>query len=369
MIDKLDLRVPEFTAPGPLLERPVMELKRSGHHPLFRPSKYYQYVCDLREPFDLDAVVHLNYRYGRENHKIEIINAGKKTLDEMGRIVRELFLVDPDSLQVMRIDVAADVPGISVSWFKDHGYVSRKRFSSRIEKSHEFELQFVAMSNATSQTLYAGKRPNLMRIYDKLGEWRVQWSKLVRHCARHNAGMTGMDLTEEQRYFGQLVAPTFAEYCMAQNYDIRAANILTRVERQIGGRVPLEFATMGVLRHAHELSPFTGLHLRPDTAPDWYLNPAKGVSIRDHYAAIGLDVVQQALGSYQNAKQFTYQHAKGNGKRILDSLTERRPNSRTSLSQEQLHDLYRESTRPQTLPCSSRGVYLTPTYDKAIQTA
>ena len=113
MLDKLDLRVSEFAPPGPILAGPLEELKRHPI-PLFRPSKYYQYVSDLREQFDIDAVVHLYLRYGRPNHKIEIIDAGEKTLEDMARIVTLLFDVDPWTLGVMRTDLAADIEGVSV---------------------------------------------------------------------------------------------------------------------------------------------------------------------------------------------------------------------------------------------------------------
>jgi len=176
VIDKLDLRIPEFAPPGSVLASPVEELKRHPV-PFFRTSKHYQYVCDLREQFDIDAVVHLYLRHGRPNHKIEIIDAGEKTLAEIAGIVTQLFVVDPWTLEVMRTDLAADIEGVSVPWFKDHSYVDRKQFSSRIEKSYGKELQFIVMGSAVAQTIYAGKRPCLIRIYDKLAEWRGRMAK------------------------------------------------------------------------------------------------------------------------------------------------------------------------------------------------
>jgi len=161
VIDKLDVRIPEFTLPGPALADPIKQLKRCIVPP-FRPSRYYQYVCDLREPFDIDAVVHLNFRFGRETHKVEIIDAGEKTLDEMAGIINRLFEIDPWTLKVMRTDLTADVAGVPVPWFKDHAYVNRKQFSSRIEKSFESELQFVAMGSGVAQTIYAGKKAELV---------------------------------------------------------------------------------------------------------------------------------------------------------------------------------------------------------------
>jgi len=119
VIDKADVRVSEFALPGPVLAGPLEELKKHPV-PLFRSSRFYQYVCDLREPFGIDAVVHLYLRHGRPNHKVEIIDAGEKTVQEMADIIRQLFDVDPWTLQLMRADLATDLEGVSVPWFKNN---------------------------------------------------------------------------------------------------------------------------------------------------------------------------------------------------------------------------------------------------------
>jgi len=63
----------------------------------------------------------------------------------MADILVQLFQVDPWSLSLMRVDLAVDVEGVPVPWFRDHAYVNRKQFSSRIEKSHDSEVEFVGM--------------------------------------------------------------------------------------------------------------------------------------------------------------------------------------------------------------------------------
>ena len=136
MIDKTDFRIPEFALPGPVLEKSLAQLKREPV-PIFRSSRFYQNVCDLRDHFGVDAVIHLSLRFGRPNHKVEIIDAGEKTVEQIADILLSLFDVDPWSLELMRVDLAADVDDVPVSWFQDHAYVNRKQYSSRIEKSFE----------------------------------------------------------------------------------------------------------------------------------------------------------------------------------------------------------------------------------------
>jgi hypothetical protein len=363
VIDKVDLRVPEFALPGPILAGPLEELKR---HPvaLFRPSKHYQYVCDLRDSFGIDAVVHLYLRHGRPNHKVEIIDAGEKTLLEIADIITQLFDVDPWSLEVMRTDLAADLEGVSVPWFRNHAYVNRKQFSSRIEKSFENELQFVGMGSAVAQTLYAGKRPCLIRIYNKLAEWRMQLRKMEIQYRRFNNRMEGLEMSEEQRYYGRLMAPTFAEYCEARGYQLREGSVLTRLERQIGGnRIPPEVATLGDLRYAHEFRPFSGVHIVGSEPVQNFDSPPMEVPFRNWLAAIGFETVKVQLGSEQLARSLVLKHGKGNGKRILKSLTEAAPAQRQLLTMEEIQESFRRSTLLQTSPSSQRGVHLSPTYD------
>lgn len=369
MIDKLDVRIPANAAPGPVLVEPFEELKK-GLPPPFRASKYYQCVCDLRAYFDIDAVVHLRLRFGQPNHKVEIIDAGEKTVEEMAEIIMKLFEVDPSSLGLMRVDLAADLGGVPVRWFQDHAYVNRKQFSSRIEKSFEQEVQFVGMGTAQAQTIYAGKRPHLIRIYDKLAEWRMQLQKQEIKSMRHNALMEGMELTAEQRYYGALVPPTFKEYCRSRGYDYQPGNVLTRVERQIGGnRLPPALATFNDLRYAHELTPFDGLRIVAADKGQIIDSPPEKVPVRDWLAALGFEALKEQFGSVQFARSFVLKHANGNGKRILKSLAECCPMTRQPLTIEKIQESFERSTLLQTSPPGGQGVHLTPTYERTRQTA
>ncbi len=369
MIDKVDVRIPEFASPGPALAEAFEGLRK---HPVppFRPSRHYQYVCDLRDDFDVDAVVHLFLRHGRPTHKVEIIDAGDRTVEDMADIIAKLFVVDPLALGLMRVDLAADLDGVPVPWFKDHAYVSRKQFSSRIEKSFEQELEFVGMGTAQAQTLYAGKRPSLMRIYDKLAEWRMQLRKLEKEYRRFNALMEGMDMTAEQRYYGVLIPPTFTEYCRARGYDYQTGNILTRIESQIGGnRLPPELATFNDLRYAHELTPFDGLQIVGSDRAHLIDSPPEEVPVRNWLAALGFEALKEHLGSAQFARSFVLKHGKGNGKRILQSLAECCPVRPRTLTTEEIQESFKQSTLLQTSHLDRQGVHLSPTYEHSEQIA
>jgi hypothetical protein len=351
VIDKVEVRVSDFALPGPALAEPMSRLKEYPIPP-FQSAKHYKYSADLRKDFNIDAVVHLNCRHGRHTHKVEILSTGKKTLEEMAVIIRQLFDVDPWSLELMRVDLAADIEDVPVSWFLDNAYVSRKRFSSRIEKSRETELQFISMGTATAETFYAGKRPVLIRIYNKLGEWRAQFRKLECDCQRFNARMESMELTPEQKHYGMRVPPTWEQFCAWQGYEYREGAILTRIESQIGGtrRLPYGLRTFGDLRYSSDLEPFKALRI---IAPKPVLNvdaPPEGVSVRNWLAVLGFEALQQSHGSLQIARSIVIKHGQGNGSRILDSLSGFSRLPRPPLTLEEIQRCFRETTLKQTVP-------------------
>ena len=363
MIDKVDVRIYEFASYGPALTLFIDKKNECPMHP-FRSSKYYEYSANLTD-FGIDAIVHLNCRFGRHRHKVEIVHAGRKSLEEMVDIIQALFDVDPWSVELMRVDFAADIEDVPVSWFRDNAYFSRKRYSSRIEKSHEQELCFVVMSTATAETIYAGKRPVLIRIYNKLGEWRVKFRKLECDYERFNSRMRGMELTQEQEEYGVRIPPTWKQFCAWQGYEYREGATLTRIESQIGGtkRLPEGLKTFGDLRNASEILPFKGIRIVPkpvlsvDAPPD-------GMSVRNWLAGLGFEALQQAHGSLQAARSIVTKFGQGNGSRILESLSECSRSSRPPVTREEIQRIYQESTLKQTAPRAHNTVHVSYTYDE-----
>jgi hypothetical protein len=227
--------------------------------------------------------------------------------------------------------------------------VKRKQFSSRIEKSFEQELQFIGMGTAWAQTLYAGKRPNLIRIYNKLAEWRMQLRKLEIQFRRFNKGIEDLEMTEEQRYYGRRIAPSFEEYCRARGYQLQRDSILTRIERQfVGGSIPPELATLNDLRHAHEFHPFAELQIIGTEPAQNFDSPPPNVSVRNWLAAIGLENVKEQLGSAQLARSVVFKHANGNGKRLLESLAGCCPMKRQPITIQEIQESFQKSTLTQT---------------------
>lgn len=369
MIDKVDVQIPGDARPGPVLAHSIAQLRKYPVPP-FRSSRHYQFICDLREPFETDAVVHLYLRHGRSTHKVEIIDAGEKCLSKMENIITGLFEVDPRSLRLMRVDLAADIEEVPVSWFRGNAFVKRKQFSSRIEKSRETELEFVAMAKATVETVYAGKRPNLIRIYDKFGEWNLQAKKQQRIAKRFNAQMDKMGLSDEQKYYGARAAPTLEQFCSAHGYTYRPGDVLTRIERQIGGgRFPDVLRTFGDLYSAAEYQPFDAIELHPRGTIVKSDCPPSGVSVRNWLAARGFEALIEQFGSAQLARAAVLKHGSGNGKRILEAIDKCARESRAAVTIDEIHESFRKSTLRQSSQSPESDLYLTPTYERQRQTA
>lgn len=364
MIDKVDVRIPAMTAFGPAMVE-TAALLRYGPVAPFRASRFYEAVGDLRKTHGIDAVLHLGYKHGQHTNKLEIIDAGKKALSEMRAIIRQVFDVDPSRLELMRVDLAADVPGVPVSWFRNNARFQYKQFASSIDKAEESELEFIGMGSAVAQSLYAGRRPNCVRIYNKFAELKRQWLKLKRDCEQYNRGLNDFDFTEEQRQNSIRIPPIFDEFCLKDGCEYIDGAILSRVERQIGGdRFPKELRTFGDLSRAHEFNPFKTLQIISADPVASFENPTKDVSIRDWLATRGLQALQEDLGSLQQADAFVLKHGNGNGRRVLESLRANMPQACPAITEAGVFEIYRQSTEKQIFENQEIQLYSHPTYEK-----
>jgi len=346
VIDKLDVRIPAgatFAQSFPLRS----ELQRGELVPGFFPSRFYALNGDLRE-FGIDAAIHLGYRRGQPQHKLELIDTGEKSYAEVLAAITAVFNVDPFSLALMRLDLAADIPDVPVGWFRDHARFRFKQFSSRIEKASQAEeVQFVEMGTAAAQSLYVGKRPNLVRIYDKRHELWLRWRQLIRETERFEAALMELGCS------GVIVwKPTFVEFCRV--HRIGNAKVLTRIERQIGGsRFPDGLATVGDLRNLADFDPFENLEI---VSARHYRNAAALIAspeaaptpIRDRLAGIGLQCVCSEIGTQKGFALVT-RHGNGNGRRVLHSLRPFWPGTRDSIgcTREQIIEAFRASVSAQ----------------------
>jgi hypothetical protein len=239
-----------------------------------------------------------------------------------GRIHREveqIFDLDARRLAITRIDFAADVRGVPVAWFVAHVRARWKRWVCDIgQMTCE---PYARMGRKDVQTLYFGKRPNCVRIYDKLAEYRQQYEKVMRKASK----------TAD--------SPTFEQVYGYPQDGI----VLTRVERQAGGgRVPAAVETLGKLKASTGFNPFERLDFLVSAAEEprveeWGLQKyGFGSWLRAQVEDTGL----------HRLRCFLNQHSGRHGAKILRQFGPFLP-SEAGITAQGLFELYQESLQRQ----------------------
>jgi hypothetical protein len=316
MIDKADFRVPFSANFNPDFRFINDELKYAGVSGVVIKSQYYQGTCDLR-PFGIDAVLHAYYkRKGARNHKLEILDAGGKSLEEIGQLISCVFDVDVERLELMRIDFAADMFGVPVLHLHDVLRVKFKRSSDE-----RGELDYEVVGGRRLEYFRYGKAPNCIRVYDKPAECKSRLAKILK------------------RANPDAEPPTFSDI-----FGFPEDTIMTRVERQAGGGRPIkEIPNFRALFNAGDYDPFKNLVLlsRTFSFPD----PRQHGDART-IKILGIKALIDQLG-YQGARAAI--NTNGNAKRIRDEydayLLE--TGSLSSLSVGRIVESYQKSTRQQ----------------------
>jgi len=314
LIDALSVRIPEqiaFTREfDPLFDGLALH-----------SSRHYDVVADLR-PYSVSAILHYRCKHGqKQNHKLELVNVGKMTLPDMKKEIQQVFQVDAGELSIMRLDLAVDVEGIGVPWFVEHTRVRYKRWLATLGV-----IDAAEMGNRQIQTAYWGKRPNVIRVYDKYEELRAQYRRILR------AVPEGM------------VPPTFEQCFELPEFG----HILTRVERQMGGgRVPGELATVGDLQDCANFNPFSCLEF---ISGGKALPDPKHYTFMEHAAGMHLRHLAETQGM-QAAIAYITRNSKRNKKWALGKFGDFLPvPSQDDLTGERLFELFQRSVVPQLKP-------------------
>jgi hypothetical protein len=307
MIDKLEVRVPERTSFTGAFECVFEGMGLSS-------SRHYKLVADLR-PYSYNSILHYSCNHGKErNHKLELVDTGAMTLAEMTEDIQRVFKVDARNLSIMRLDLAVDIEGIGVSWFAEHTRVQYKRWLANLGV-----IDTAEMGNREIQTLYYGKRPNVIRIYNKIEEFRTQFRRMLRHVP---AGVT---------------PPTFEE-----RFGVpESGYVLTRVERQMGGgKIPSALETVGDLRNCDVFNPFDGLEFisdgRREPIPSEY-------KFMEYLAGMQLRHLAETQGMHAAITHIT-RHSKRNKKWALKKFGDFLPvPTAEDLTRERLFELFQRS--------------------------
>lgn len=317
MLDKIDVRIPysaEFQSGFRFFSADV---RYKGKSSPLRRSMYYGGVCDLR-PFDMDAILHLNLKFGnwKNSHKLELLSTGGKTLQQMRELIRSVFDVDPDLLQLMRADFASDLDGVTIAAAYGSTRVKFKRSADEIG-----EREYETVGGRRLEYFRYGKSPNCFRVYDKPAECKARFRTLLK-ASNPDAE-----------------PPTFEE-----TFGFAQDAIRTRFERQTGGRgIPKNLSTFGQLRNAAEFNPFSRLEVVPDSFkfPD-----PKVVGVARSIKLVGLNGFIERYG-FQQARSSL--NCDRNAKRLMDEYSEylEQARSESPLTVERIVESYQASVMRQ----------------------
>jgi hypothetical protein len=362
-LDKLEFRLPNLLPMRREFSELVLASKFGERKPAAQPSRNYQSVIDLRPEYP--ALLHMSNKHSQKReHKIEILEVGRQTFDAVVDELSQMFDVDPlsdrheESFGTMRVDLAVDLPGIPVAFFRERTRVEFKRFGSQIGKCGE---EWQMMGTQGIQTIMSGKRPNCYRVYDKGAKWRADYATFLRNWrkawgvyktderTRDAWLLSGMSLAEwwefrqrcEQIRDAMPTPPSFAEL-----YGIEKSAIHTRVERQMSSTESKDvdsgsLRTMRKLRaHVRDFNPFSRLVFvdagTVEPVPSDY-------PLQRYLAGQQLRYLIQRDGYFATVRWIT-RHSKGNTKRLLESLADFIPCSASeSVTAPALFERYRDA--------------------------
>jgi hypothetical protein len=257
-------------------------------------------------------------RDGKGNHKLELLDTGTMGYSRMQNEINRVFDVDARKLILARVDLAADVEGVPVTWFMRHLRARWKRFVCDIGRIESEAPEYTRIGGLESQTFYLGKRPNCFRIYDKIAEYRHQYAQLTRRIS------DPAELPDFQTKYG---------------YP-KTGITLTRVERQIGGgRIPSQLETFGRLRWSASFNPFDELEFLGGGALEPQIMDCAGVT--EYLAGVGLRRLAEEWGIHR-LRSFVNKHSGGHASRIFRNYQQFLP-AEAGITAERLYALYRES--------------------------
>jgi hypothetical protein len=283
---------------------------------------HYERAGDLRR-FGYDVILYMNcIRDRKGNHKLELLDTGAMSYSHMHNEIDRVFDVDARKLILLRVDLAADVEGVPVTWFMRHLRAGWKRFVCDIGRIESEPPEYTRIGTLEPQTFYLGKRPNCFRIYDKIAEYRHQYAQLTRRIS------DAAELPDFQTKYG---------------YS-KTGVTLTRVERQFGGgRIPAQLETFGRLRWCASFNPFENLEFVGGGVLEPQITNCAGVT--EYLAGVGLRRLAEEWGIHR-LRSFVNKHSGGHAGRIFRDYQQFLP-AEGGITAERLYSLYQESVRRQ----------------------
>lgn len=268
------------------------------------PGGRYALRIDLRE-YGRHSMLHFGFKHQHNHpHKLELLDTGKMGFSGMLDEITSVFQVDPLSLEIMRVDFAVDIPGVPVTWFREHVRARLKQWAAGI-----FVMQESEMGRRELQSFYLGKRPNCFRIYNKLKEQEKQYADYLSSYRKEFRRKSGKEWAKQG---------TKPEYPPPMSFEEMFPpiehKVLTRVERQIGGsRLPKPLSTVASLKNLDDFNPFAPIEIYGECGP---MPTVEEVGLHRLVSGRGYRDLFRELGEHE-FRSFLNLHSPGNAARVI----------------------------------------------------
>ncbi len=322
MIDKLECRLPRLTLFRPTVREFMLESRFFENSSRTMGSGRYAWVTNLG-PVGIDALLHYGLKRPENDphegeHKLELLDTGTKTYSGLVGQIEGTIEGPVDDLELMRIDLCADLYEVPVEWFLSRLRVKFKRVAYEMGN-----LKYQRIGKLGIQTITAGKRPNIVRIYDKVAEYAEQLKKRKR----------------KQSFDAD-------EISLKTEFGISERATITRIERQFGGgRIPTPIDCFGKLSELPNFDPFTNIEIANGTCA--MLPTVKESGLDAWLTGTRLREMQDEMG-LQQFNRWLSTNSAGNAARYKKKYAEfLRPEGNNLVTSETIFETYRESVLKQ----------------------
>jgi hypothetical protein len=242
MIDKYDSEVPFKVPFQPAFKR---HWDNPQNDALFkkRSGGLYLVQADLRG-VNIPIMLNIGHKHhAKLGPKVEIIGAGDMTYSEWAAAREQVFQGEPYDDAILRVDLTADC-GVPVGAFERAIWCKHKLINQH--EYGEWDHKTTDINRLAAQTIYYGRKPHQIRIYDK---------------TLHRAQVLLPKLHRQEKRDGVALSTFFEAYGYESN------KVVTRVERQMGARETAKawgIATFGDIQKLAKCDPFQKLQFGDD---------------------------------------------------------------------------------------------------------
>jgi hypothetical protein len=196
------------------------------------------------------------------------------------------------------------------------GLLPGRRGSARVPPGGHLWRQRAGKSGI--ETISAGQRPNMFRVYDKVEECRMQLRKMQRKASKDADSLT-----------------------LRSEFGMDESDILTRIERQHGGaRIPSLVTKFGELHRLPEYNPFEPIQIvtrehsrQPCIAERGMDEWLKGTRLKELADEMGM----------QKFYRWLNKHSGGNAARLMRTYSDYFESGSKQITGASIFETYRES--------------------------